>query len=102
MNLHDANVYQVVPHAFTAAEVEWCESNYPALSGDQPSEFCSAFEGPEAIRQMELTTTAALLGIEKEFLSASAWHRARGRDLLSEKCRRLATVVHEVLKEKLN
>ncbi len=101
MDLNDPAVVQLIPGAFSPEDVEWCESNFPALSGDQLESFCSIFESVETVRLMELDTSA-LAGSGEEFLCASAWHAARGRPELSAKYKRLAAVCHQVLSEKLN
>jgi hypothetical protein len=77
------------------------ENTYPALSGEQDPKFCSAVEDAAVVRSMELRTEA-LTGIKKEFQVAASWHAARGRPELSEKYRRLAGVVHQVMTESLN
>jgi hypothetical protein len=100
MNLSDPCVAEVIPHAFSEAEIAWIEDNFPAMSPTQPADFCSAFESVEVVRNMALLPETMGM-LMNDFTAAAKWHQAFNRPALAEKYQRIVDTIGTVLKEKL-
>lgn len=79
-----------------AAEANWIEDSYSALSGDQSPDLYASFETAAGIQRMRLGAYR-LRSMLREFELARAWHVWRGRPELADRYQRRAAAVRGAL-----
>lgn len=98
MKLSDP-IAEVIPREFAPEEIDWAESQYAILNPDRAGNVLAAFATRDRIEALQPRDLAAL---EKQFITASGWHQARGRLELSEQFKLLAATIQAVRKGREN